>query len=564
MRLCRQIAIILTLLSLLLSNSFSKEAFAIGINGDRFPFLAYDGHNNQYLTIFARLDDSITSNFILKGQFLDPDGTSKGDEFDLVNYLYTPTIPYNQLCLVFDEKNFRFFAAWADQRHSLTSKIDIYGQLINHDGTFYGAPIVISDNEENQVYVDCSFDAASERFLIVWSDDRDNATSDSDIWGQMVNSNGSLYGKNFAITREFQAQLLPVVANNSTDNNFFVLWADRRSGPAGDIYGRIVNNNGTLNPVVDTIISNVSEDQMFPTLTYNPKNNNYLALWSDKRNDPPDLYDIYAQIIKADGTAQGSNMAIQTGGFNQALPRISFNTSAEKFLLMWVDDTNDPNNTSDIIMQYMNEDYSLLDSAAAFKDTEDSEAVNDIAYNSNCSNFLVGHESRDEEYSKYYDIIGDACSQAPADFTLLYPKDGSTGIPTSTDFRWNSTTDPDGDDLTYALWYCEDSLFAGCTAYTPPETAKLDPKAALLGLIFLLPALLLLPSSRKKGIALLLIIAFGVFSLSFTYACGSSSDTDTNETVTCLKSKTKYYWKVVASDEKGGITHTDTWSFTTK
>jgi len=106
-----------------------------------------------------------------------------------------------------------------------------------------------------------------------------------------------------------------------------------------------------------------------------------------------------------------------------------------------------------------------------------------------------------------YDIdlyIPPSVNHAPI-LTIKSPSNGATGININTDIKW-SCTDPDGDPLTYDIYFSTD---------TNPTLKKPD-------------------------------------HTSTTYDQGT------------MNYLTKYYWKIVAKDDKGATTEGPIWSFTTE
>ena len=56
---------------------------------------------------------------------------------------------------------------------------------------------MICDASESQYNPSVAYDSSNQRFLVVWQDQRNSATTGRDIYGQLVNANGTLNGTNF-------------------------------------------------------------------------------------------------------------------------------------------------------------------------------------------------------------------------------------------------------------------------------------------------------------------------------------------------------------------------------
>jgi hypothetical protein len=165
----------------------------------------------------------------------------------------------------------------------------------------------------------------------------------------------------------------------------------------------------------------------------------------------------------------------------------------------------------------------------------------------------------------------------PAKPNLAEPANGATGMPTALTLKWEISTDADGDPVTYRLYIGTDPGFAEVSPITLASASD-DNNSAMamrysIGIIGLFGIIAIgrLSSNRKK-MGLLVIVIIMVTEFIFT-SCGSGgggdgknngSDNKNYESYTInLQPNTTYYWKVVADDGKGGVTESDTYSFTT-
>lgn len=161
---------------------------------------------------------------------------------------------------------------------------------------------------------------------------------------------------------------------------------------------------------------------------------------------------------------------------------------------------------------------------------------------------------------------------------LAYPMAGAAGLPSSFEFQWNRSTDPDpGDTVTYRLYYAEKSVYdvSGFKNTTPIgpiakarqagayAAAAMGVPGAFVMAVFMLSGGI---SRRRKAVLLMLIVLAAVMALA---ACGPGLGADYQSTgdvkysVGGLKPGTIYYWKVTAVDSYGLSTDSATWSFST-
>lgn len=145
----------------------------------------------------------------------------------------------------------------------------------------------------------------------------------------------------------------------------------------------------------------------------------------------------------------------------------------------------------------------------------------------------------------------------PVQPTLIYPANQQAGLPTAFAFRWNKTTDPEKNPITYDLFYCEDITFQGCLPVEIVALGDLQKRYLYAGgsglWMVMMAGLLSLRKKRARTIMIVCVFISGILLLS---SCGgggggSTAVAPTNEishSVSGLKQNTTYYWKVSATD----------------
>lgn len=407
---------------LLAFSAYGTAAFS----GNLEPSLAYDSQNNRYLLVYQKSEMGETPHIF--GQLLNCDGTPFGEEFlisegDLDKL--SPSVAY-------DGTNQRFLVVWQELRSG--TSYDIYGQLVNANGTLNGSNFVISDAEFYQYYPKVAYDNANQRFLVVWEDIRSNDTFD--IYGQLVNADGTLNGSNFVISNAPNNQRNPSVAYDSVNQRFLVAWADTRGGISYDIYAQLVNANGTLSGS-NFVISEATNAQYSPSVAYDGTNQRFLVVWYDLRSGTD--YDIYGQLVSANGTLSGSNFAVSEAANDQNNPSVAFDSVNQRFLVVWEDARGA---TSDIYAQYVQADGTLSGSNFVISEADYDQLTPAVAYNYNFANFLVAYETRITGEINISDIglnlVGPACTA----YTLTVSKAGTgSGTVTSSPSGINCGTD---------------------------------------------------------------------------------------------------------------------------
>ena len=349
------------------------------------PNLAFDPVNNRYLAVYGYSNG--TGGGWLYGRLINPDGTPYAAEFQI-----SEQKSYNRMLstVTYDAFHQKFVAVW-DSFNASTNDSDIQGQLVNFDGTLDGwnftvsnkagvadyGPAIAYDGTNNQTLAvwnkhtfptdeedvfgrffvkdvaqgadefavsavagsgqglpAVAFDPGNNQFLVVFADGRDSATSEGEIFGQLIASNRTLTGNNFRIVESTASpgdQIYPAVAFNPTAQKYLVAWEDSRNGNA-DIYGRVVDHDGTL--VGNSFpIGTAAGDQRYVSTAYDSINQRFLAAWQDKRNEPTTGWDIYGQWFDGNGLPTWPNFGVVRATNDQQFPKVAYGSGS--FLMVY-------------------------------------------------------------------------------------------------------------------------------------------------------------------------------------------------------------------------------------
>lgn len=154
----------------------------------------------------------------------------------------------NEPAVAYDAWHDHYLVVWQDERNdpdasSTNDHLDIYGQVLSGDGT----PLFTADDSNfaistavgNQHQPDTAFSARTGVYLAVWVDQRG---ADADIYGRFLGPTGALWGQEVVIGDAPDDQLAPAVTYNGDDDHFLVVWQDQRdeATSGADIYDRLL------------------------------------------------------------------------------------------------------------------------------------------------------------------------------------------------------------------------------------------------------------------------------------------------------------------------------------
>ena len=319
--------------------------------------------------------------------------------------------------------------------------------------TGIGPDFMISLPLDHQADPAVAYNPDYDEYLVVWWDDRG---ADTDIYGQFVSASGISNGDNFTITVVPDEQSYPLVAYNSTDQEYMVVWRDKRGGSMDyDVYGQVIGANGVLSGT-NFMINAYGNDQKPWDLVYDPNANHYLVVWVDVGDNlvagqlldaagnligtnafavtgvggdhPRAAYDsirssymvvydqnqdIYGQAIAADGSLSGIALPICNDAADQFYPDLEFNSSTGEYLVAWQDARNDVATGTDVYARRMDQDGNLQGSAdTVISNAADTQRMPSVAYNSRVTQWLVAWEDYRNSNVSGIDVYGQRVTSA--------------------------------------------------------------------------------------------------------------------------------------------------------
>lgn len=188
---------------------------------------------------------------------------------------------------------------WSDGRS--VSK-DIYAQRFDNTGhpqwTANGIALCTATGDQITPVI---VSDGSGGVIAVWADYRGGATSD--IYAQRANAAGAVQwtANGVAVSTATDNQLLPAVTPTAS-GGAFVAWEDYRDYALNfrDLYGARLTSTGVVSDPAGILISNASNDQVFPALS--PfGTGGAVIVWQDFRT-PNTNADIYAARVSGGGT----------------------------------------------------------------------------------------------------------------------------------------------------------------------------------------------------------------------------------------------------------------------
>jgi hypothetical protein len=394
------------------------------------PAIAYNSRNNELLAIWQSKGPSSTD-WNICGQVI-TDTISVPDE---PGFCILAAADQQSPALAYNSNDCQYLMVWQDNRESVYGGWDIYGQLVSCMGQPMGDAFPffkLPGRAKDQFHPTVAYNSQDNEYLVVWQDKLCYSwpyDTPADIYGWRVSSEGRLIGRAIPISiataceSDVNSQQSPVVAYDSQNNRYLVVWEDDRNGN-WDIYGQWLTHTGE--PVGSNFpISNTDADQQSPDLVYNSQDNLYLVVWQDNRHEN---WDIYGRRVLSDGS-KGSDFRISWSAGAEQIPAVAYNGDHE-YLVTWQDKRNGDEN---IYGQRVGSDDSLLGPECPISTAENDQESPDVAYNPQNKEYMaVWQDERNSEDND--DIYGQRV------VSVLTPTPTPTQTPTPTETHTPTST----------------------------------------------------------------------------------------------------------------------------
>ena len=301
---------------------------------------AYNPYKNEYMVSFILSQEE--TGWDLFSVLIDAQGNNLSGKIPVSTIDAQAQHPF----IVFNPIRKVYFITWDDNRHG---ERDIYGIMLDEDGTVATEEFVVCDARGDQIFTDMVLNTKDGSCLITWEDFRHvaNWREPSDIYGALVSSTGDVIKPDIPVCDDAGKdnegdQRQQHQTYNSRANNFFVVWWDERpTTQDGGIYARIIDARGEPEGE-DFELLDYPNPQIFCSVSYHEKTDRIFAVWDDTRDADPegevwekDKKDIYARWFLPTGEPDGPEIPFETQEGEQRNPKITYNPLMDQFLVAW-------------------------------------------------------------------------------------------------------------------------------------------------------------------------------------------------------------------------------------
>jgi hypothetical protein len=211
---------------------------------------------------------------------------------------------------------------------------NLYGQRLDGSGHQVGDLIAISQADGSQVEPDVVYNPVSDEYLVVWTDRRYGSPYAA-AYGRRVGTNGSLSGGEIVVSPPLYklgtAGGVRVAA--AGNGKYLVVWAHLPEGGSYDVFGQLIEADGDLSGSMLNISGTLSQPQREPDVAFDSQSETFLVVWADRRDGSE--YDLYGRRLDDNSTLLGSSQRLyNSSGQNSRYPALAAN-GAGQFLAVW-------------------------------------------------------------------------------------------------------------------------------------------------------------------------------------------------------------------------------------
>jgi|GEM_PF-2153359 len=333
------------------------------------PAVTYNPTANEYLVVWVADGLETDNEFEIFGQLLDANGAEMGADFPISNVagVGEPAREAREPAVTYNAATNEFLVVWRADGLVNDDEFEIFGQRLNADGTEPEGDFRISDApdiEANRAAFEpaVTYNPATNQYLVVWEGDDPETAGAGEIIGKLLGAGGVDMSGDFPISditdvAANRDAFHPAVTYNPTANEYLVVWEGDGLETDGEfeIFGQRLGGTGS-EVREDFRISNTGADgdkereATRPAVTYNPTANAYLVAWEGDGLATKEEFEIFAQLLSADGAEIGADLRISNAGTDGDPERDAFgaalaaNPTANEYLVVWGGDglaTND-------------------------------------------------------------------------------------------------------------------------------------------------------------------------------------------------------------------------------
>jgi hypothetical protein len=268
--------------------------------GTEDPVLAYNPHLEEYLVVW--LNDKVANDDV-QAQRVSADGALIGSPFFVtsgpVGNRYVPDVVYNS-------QRQEYLVIWA---LDTGNGFELHAQAVSAQGGVTGPDVTFGTGIYSIAGFHVAYSPVSNKYLVVrgW-----RAQPSDYLYGQVLNSDGSVSGASFTIAGPMSNVQGAHVAFNRSRNEYLVVWSEYPTPNSREVRARRIQGNGTPMHPESLTITDLAEHQWAEAVAATPTDPDHGQYLVGFKHVPSTTAEqsLWALRLEGEGQAPGSHLPV--------------------------------------------------------------------------------------------------------------------------------------------------------------------------------------------------------------------------------------------------------------
>jgi len=259
------------------------------IEWDVNPAVAYNSYRNEYLIVWERrIGEPEFGQFDIYAQRIAANGSTVGSLIALETGTANQRFP----ALAYNSTNDEYLIVWQDLS---SGNWDIMGRRLSGSGSLIGSKLTIEAPGHHQTHPDIAYNPAANEYLVVWEDQIGGSSSDWDIKCWRLNGSGANLTWHLIASSGSLRRMNPSLTYHAAGNEYIVAYEYEYSVSDIDVYYSRIRADGTLLQV-DAAQSSATVIEAHPAIAASTNGWHFMIAWEDWRNAGTSAIDLYGQV----------------------------------------------------------------------------------------------------------------------------------------------------------------------------------------------------------------------------------------------------------------------------
>ena len=201
---------------------------ASGPLDESVPAIARGEAVDRYLVVWQATQTSFVD-YDIVGQMVDGEGVLQGGQIPVVTWGNDQLVPR----AAFNENSKEFLVVWEDHHWGFGQDSDIYARRVLSEGSGAGDHFRVAvESSNHRLSPDVAYNRSADEFIGVW--EYEFSTTDHDVYLRRLAGDGELLDNEVVVSNRASNEIHPALTSNGGDM-FVIVWEDDRNEATGGV-----------------------------------------------------------------------------------------------------------------------------------------------------------------------------------------------------------------------------------------------------------------------------------------------------------------------------------------